>query len=104
MKDNDLFHTLTASIGGRFPREIAPDKVKAAYDEIAERANDLIAVTRNQLPNLPAIYFDFILNSSINAVAFKAAGRYFIGINTGTVFMLRSVIGRILSDARLFRR
>jgi len=104
MKDIDLFHTLTTSIGGRFPREIAPDEAKKAYDEIAERANDLIAAARNQLPNLPAIYFDFILNSSINAVAFKAAGRYFIGINTGTVFMLRSIIGRVLSDARLFRR
>lgn len=104
MKDSDLFHTVTASIGGRLPREIVPDKAKEVYDEIAERANDLIAVTRNQLPNLPPIYFDFIKNSSINAVAFKAGGRYFIGINTGTLYMLRSVIGRILSDARLFRR
>ncbi|MHA4741993.1 M48 family metalloprotease [Dyadobacter sp. MSC1_007] len=104
MTDADLFNALTASLGGRFPREIAPDAAKAAYAEIAERANDLIAVTRKHLPNLPAIYFDFIANSSINAVAFKAGGRYFIGINTGTIFMLRSIIGRIFSDSRLFRR
>lgn len=104
MNDIDIFNTVTASIGGRFPLEIIPDQIKKVYDEVAERANDLINVARKHVPNLPPIYFDFIHNSSINAVAFKAAGRYFIGINTGTIFMLRSVIGRILSDARMFRR
>ena len=104
MQDTDLFHKLTMPMGGRFHREEAPVEARLAYDEIAERANNLIAVTRDQLQTLPPICFDFIQNSSINAVAFKAVGKYFIGINTGTIFMLQSVLGRILSDARLFRR
>lgn len=51
---------------------------------------------------MPPIYFDLIWNSSINAVALEQNGRYFIGIHTGTLFMLWTLIGRILSDASLF--
>jgi len=58
---------------------------------------------RAVVPNAPEIHVDFILNGKINALAFKSHDRYFIGIYTGTLFMLRSVIGRMLSDARLLR-
>ena len=102
IQDAEIFRRETAALGGPIPRDSLPAPVKAAYDEVAERAEDLIACARGALDRLPPIHFDFIHNAAINAVAFRADGRYFIGINTGTLFMLRMVIGRMLADPRAF--
>jgi hypothetical protein len=98
----EIFRRATASLGRPLLRDQLPAQVKAAYDDIAERANDLIALARGAVKGLPSIYFDFIVNPQINAVAFRADEQYFIGLNTGTLFMLRMVIGRMLSDPRAF--
>ena len=89
--------------GGRFQREYAPDRVRTVYDEILERAVDLINSAKRVLPRLPPIHFDFINNKEISAIAFKSNGRYFIGVNTGALYMLRMVIGRMLSDSHVFQ-
>ena len=75
-----------------------------SYGHIANWAGHLIASARSLVAGLPPIHFDFILNPSVNAYAFKDkdSGRYFIGINTGTRFMLEFILFRMLSDARLF--
>ena len=102
MTSSEIFHEETLQFGGRFQRERAPEKVREFYEETEERAKNLISSARTVLPITPEIHVDFILNGKINALAFKSHDRYFIGIYTGTLFMLRSVIGRMLSDARLF--
>jgi hypothetical protein len=103
MTNSEIFHDETTPYGGRFQREHAPEAVRRSYDSVEKRANDLIRSARAVVPNVPEIHLDFILNGKINALAFRSHDRYFIGIYTGTLFMLRSVIGRMLSDARLFR-
>lgn len=102
MTEAEIFDTETKYTGGRWPYEQLPEPVKSAYTEVAERAEDLIGSARRALPQLPPIHFDFIHDAKVNALAFKAKGRYFIGLTTGTLYMLRMVIGRMLSDARTF--
>jgi hypothetical protein len=75
---------------------------KSAYGQVRETAEALISGAMDNLPKLPHIHFDFIRNSGINAFAFKSDGKYFIGLNYGTVYMLELIFMRMLSDARLF--
>jgi hypothetical protein len=103
MTDAEVFHEETKQSGGRLDREILPDAANALFAEIEERASDLIETARRAMPLLPPIHFDFVFNGAINAVAFKSHNHYFIGLNTGTAFMLRFVIGRMLSDRRFFQ-
>ncbi|SAK80520.1 hypothetical protein AWB81_03970 [Caballeronia arationis] len=100
--DTKIFRRETTRFGGPLIRKDVPPRGRAAYNDIAERADDLIAQARRAVKRLPPIYFDFIHNPQINAVAFRADGRYFIGLYTGLVFMLRLVIGRMLADANAF--
>jgi hypothetical protein len=103
MTDPELFDQLTKPLGGRFPKEVIPaDRWDASYGQIMEMASDLINSARQFLPGLPPIYFDFVHNPSINAFAFKAEGRYFIALHTGTRYMLELIFGRMVSDRRLF--
>ena len=44
----------------------------------------------------------FVLHPEVNAFATREQGRYFIGVHTGLVFLLRLLIGRMLSDRALF--
>jgi hypothetical protein len=104
MNNSEIFHNETTYLGGRFDLDRADrEKVKIVYGNIRDRAQDLINAARRDVPSLPEIHFDFILNGAINAVAFKSNERYFIGFNTGTIFLLRCVIGRMLSDSRAFK-
>jgi hypothetical protein len=75
---------------------------KCAYSQIRINTETLISSARQHLPKLPPIYFDFIQNSRINAFAFKSDGKYFIGLNYGTVYMLELIFMRMLADSRLF--
>jgi hypothetical protein len=102
MTPEDIFDQRTKRLGGRFPRAAEPDQVTAVLRDIQDRAQDLISAARRDLPALPEIHFDFILNSQVNAVAFKESGRYFIGFNAGTLALLRQLIGRLLADGRIF--
>ena len=54
------------------------------------------------MSGLPPIYFGFVLHPEVNAFATREQGRYFIGVHTGLVFLLRLLIGRMLSDRALF--
>jgi Peptidase family M48 len=103
MTDEEIFDTETKNYtGGRCPYERLPTPVKSAYSEVVNRSNDLIAATRRALPELPTIHFDFIQNGTVNAWTFKAKDRYFIGLTTGALYMLRMVIGRMLADRGTF--
>ncbi|WP_028218085.1 M48 family metalloprotease [Paraburkholderia oxyphila] len=100
--DTEIFRREIARFGLPLIREEVPPRGRAYYDEIAEQAEDLIAQARHAVEGLPPIYFDFIRNPQVNAVAFRAGNRYFIGVYTGLLFMLRMVIGRMLADSKVF--
>ena len=87
-------------LGGRLVHNC--DQEMCAYKHIRLIAETLISSARHLLPTLPPIHFDFIKNSDVNAFAFKADGRYFIGVNYGTVYLLELLLTRMLADPRLF--
>ena len=101
MTDAEIFHREMIHLGGRLKMPSGSPAGKP-YDDIAERAKFLISKAREHLPRLPHIHFDFVLNGDINAYAFKSKGRYFIGLNTGAIYMLQLVFMRMLADSRLF--
>jgi hypothetical protein len=102
MTSAEIFHETVVPRGGRFPRDLAPEAVRKYYDSIEADAQFLINSAREVVSNVPDVHVDFVLNGNINALAFRSGDQYFIGIYTGTIFMLNSMIGRMLSDARLF--
>jgi hypothetical protein len=101
-RNAEIFRRATLGWGIAYNPDLMPGPVKASYEDIAARADDLIQSARDAVPGLPVIHFDFIVNGHINVYAFRAADRYFIGMNTGTLYMLRLIIGRMLADPRLF--
>lgn len=107
MTDAEIFHREITRLGlgarMKIPDGIPPEHpTRKAYNHIRNISEELIASATDNLPRLPHIHFDFIYNENINAVAFKAEDRYFIGLTTGTIYILELVIMRMLSDSRLF--
>lgn len=107
MTNAEIFHREITRLGlgarMKIPDGIPPENpTRKAYDYIKKISEELIASAKENLPRLPNIHFDFIYNENINAVTFKAEDRYFIGLTTGTIYMLELVIMRMLSDSRLF--
>ena len=102
MSDADIFHRAVILDGGRLKRNWPPGSPpEQVYGSLANWAESLISSARELVPGLPHIHFDFILDGKPNACAFKAEGRYFIGITTGIRYLLELVFYRILSDSRL---
>ena len=88
-------------LGG--PVQLPPEsRAGKGYEHIRRVAKTLIGSARQQLPQLPNIHFGFVSDGNVNAFAFKSDDRYFIGLTTGTVFMLELVIMRMLSNGQLF--
>jgi len=81
-----------------------PAEAKRYYEDLSLRAEDLITSARSAVSGLPPIHFGFVLHSEVNAFATREQGHYFIGVHTGMVFLLRLLIGRMLSDAAFFPR
>src|ERR1700726_4275939 len=79
-----------------------PPEARHYYEDLRSRAQDLIESARSAVSGLPPIYFDFVLHPEVNAFATREQGRYFIGVHTGLVFLLRLLIGRMLFDGALF--
>lgn len=103
MSDEDLFHAAIRGSGGRLPRDrFTKAGFESTYGHILDLAGGLIQSARDHVPGLPLIHFDFILNGNFNACAFQEQGRYFIGYNTGTQYLLQLVFFRMLADPRLF--
>ena len=104
MTDDEIFHRVIGKLGlgGRLVRKAMPEQSEIAYNQIAEDAQELVYSAQHLLPGLPQIHFDFVWNGTINAWAFKEEGKYFIGLTTGTIYLLTLVFARMLSDSRLF--
>lgn len=67
-------------------------------DEILGTGNNFIRRMKMSNDKLPSPYFNFIQNNSINAVATKFDGNYFVGINTGTLTLIHQLFLRMLSS------
>lgn len=102
--DQELFESAMATTGGALCENKLEERARIFYADASERARDLIKSAREAIPKLPPIHFDFVANGQINAVAFGSEGRYFIGLHSGTLFMLRLVIGRMLSDPDILQQ
>lgn len=102
-KSDDAFAEIAAARNGRARRGAPlPDEVHRYYDELTSRVEGLIQSARSVVPGLPPIYFDFVIRPEVNAFAARRGGAFFIGVNTGLVFLLRLLTGRMLSDRGLF--
>ena len=102
MKLENIFNHNVKRLGGRFPFEAQSSRITEYYKHFADCSIDLIGLARKALPELPPIHFDFVLNGQVNALAFRNGDNYFIGLHTGTLFLLRLIIGRMLSDQNIF--
>ena len=101
MNNAELFHREMINFGGRF--RVPPEGPQAlAYAHFSELSEAVIRSAKTLIPTLPEIHFDFIFNEKVNAVAFESEGTYFVGVTSGTLYMLILVIFRMLSDVQLF--
>lgn len=101
--DHQIFANIAQKRGAQALRGVGlPPEARHEYEQLYLRAEDLIGSARNAVSGLPPIYFDFVLHPEVNAFATREQGRYFIGIHTGLVFLLRLLIGRMLSDRAFF--
>ena len=103
MTDAEIFDREMKPFGGRLDRRIpAGTPAESLHTKIEQVANGMILSARSHVPHLPEIHFDFIHNGKINAYAFKSNGRYFVGVTTGTLYMLQVVLSRMFADRGLF--
>lgn len=105
MTDTEIFDRAIKrfGLGERLDRRrVAGTPAESLYAEAEHAAKGMILSARANVPRLPEIYFDFIYNGNINAYAFNAEGRYFVGVTTGTLYMLQIVLGRMFAERALF--
>lgn len=104
MDDADLFdeYGRLSRMGRRFNGAGLRTEVTDVYDRYIRRARAAIASASQNLPKLPVVYADFVVNPAFNARAFKHKDRYFIAFSHGLPLILARVIYRMLADRRLF--
>ncbi len=103
MTDAEIFDRMVKPFGGRLDRRRhTGTPAESLYKETEQVANGMILSARSHVPRLPEVHFDFIHNGEINAYAFKSEGRYFVGVTTGTHYMLQVVLSRMLAERGLF--
>jgi hypothetical protein len=102
--DQEIFDRETAYLGGRLDIENYPHVPAApAYDHTREIAHELIKSAKGMFTSLPPIHFDFVKNGAVNALAFRAEERYFIGMTAGAMSMLHLILDRMLANPRTFQ-
>ena len=103
MTDAEIFDREMKPFGGRLDRRIpAGTPAESLHTKIEQVANAMILSARSHVPRLPEIHFDFVHNGKINAYAFKSEGRYFVGVTTGTLYLLQVVLSRMFAERGLF--
>jgi hypothetical protein len=98
MNDADIFHEAVADDGGRLDTTSLQPTVAQGLEYVAGRARGFLQTAAASLPRLPPIHFDFIDNWHFNACALRSNGRYFIGVNRGTVATLAVLFDRMFAD------
>lgn len=78
------------------------NRLNAAASNARRLVRDASATVRTHgLRAMPPIHFDWIENDDVDACAFGHGGKYFIGVNAGTVVYLHSLFSRMLSHPRI---
>lgn len=97
------FNNVTLKDGGRYiPKYSEEDMlILDKLSEITRFANRIIKDTKC----LPSIYVDIINNDTLNASAIlNGAGKYFIGINKGTIIKLNEEFNKAVNNDLFFKR
>jgi hypothetical protein len=102
---NLIFNEFFKSEGGLFETGNLTPGNKLIYDHYKSRAStyiDTFCKHESLIRPRPTIYFDYINNSSLNAIAAKTqSGIYLIGINAGTIFIIHDLFFRMLSNTSI---
>ena len=104
MTDEEIFNEFTSSnpnLGPRMDVGKAGPGLRNRLNAAASYARSLIRNAAAAAPKAPPIHFDWIENEDINACAFLHRGKYFIGVNAGSVVYLHSLFSRMLSNPRV---
>ncbi|MBN8695732.1 MAG: hypothetical protein J0L87_04310 [Bacteroidetes bacterium] len=103
-----LFEKTFADRGGLFNTNILEDGLKAKFNLYKERAEKYIESFRQHtslVKDPPVIYFDFIYNTKLNAVATITKEKvYLIGVNSGTIIILNDLFLRMMSYPTLVKQ
>jgi hypothetical protein len=98
MMTPDEFARAMRAQGGRVDTSTLDPKLGRIFEREAGRARTYVKSASDAVPRLPPIYFDFIDNGSINAVAFRTEAGYAIGVNAGVVLRFFAIFGRAMAD------
>jgi hypothetical protein len=104
MTDEEIFNEFTSAdpyLGRRMDIGKASPWLRGRLNGAASYARSLIRNAAAAAPKMPPIHFDWIENDDINACAFPHRGKYFIGVNAGSVVYLHSLFSRMLSCPRV---
>jgi hypothetical protein len=101
MYDADIFHSAMVGHGGRLDTASLRPATAEGLNHVAKRARGFLQTAAAALPRMPPIYFDFIDNWKVNALAFRHEGRYFIGVYRGAVATLVVLFDRMLADPEI---
>jgi hypothetical protein len=104
MTDEEIFNEATSTdpnLGPRFDINKASPWLRARLNGAASAAQFQIERAAAAAPKMPPIHFDWIENDDINARAFPHRGKYFIGLNVGSLIYLHSLFSRMLSNPNL---
>ena len=104
MDDADLFDrfvTLNSAVAGSTAMGFRA-KLPTFTTAISVGRRASLGSAFQNLPKLPVVYADFVVNPAFNAFAFKHKDRYFIAFHDGLPVILATVTYRILADGRLF--
>lgn len=104
MTDEEIFDEFTSAypdLGPRMDVGKASPWLRKRLNAAASYARWLIRTAAAAAPQMPPIHFDWIENDDVNACAFLRRGKYFIGVNAGSVVYLHSLFSRTLSNPRV---
>ena len=104
MTDEEIFNEFTSAdpdLGPRMDIGKASPWLRNRLNAGASYAQSLIRNAAAAAGKMPPIHFDWIENDDINACVFPHRGKYFIGVNAGSVVYLHSLFSRMLSNPRV---
>lgn len=104
MTDEEIFNEFTAAdpnLGPRLDLATVDPWWRGRLGFCASNARSLLRNAGATAEKMPSVHFDFVDNKDINACAFRHRGRYFIGMNSGSVVYLHTLFSRLLSNPRV---
>ncbi|MBL0745488.1 hypothetical protein [Chryseolinea lacunae] len=98
------FDAVFKSKGGYYDTHQLPEPAKQFLDNIIKGTNGQISAIRKNRVHYPIPIVHLIASSKLGASAGKSEGKYFIGINVATSFILNDLFCRMLSSCKILRQ